>query len=75
MVADVIINKNLNSIETKLFIRGRKLNISPITQSYHKMLKDGRLNCPHFLLQKFQTNERYNKLNLIIHLIFALETL
>ena len=30
MIADMINNKKLNSIVTELFIRGRKLNISPI---------------------------------------------
>ena len=36
MIADIIHNKKLSSIVTELFIRGRKLNISPvfITQSY-----------------------------------------
>ena len=35
MIADMLSNKNLNPIVTKLFIRGRKLNISLvfITQS------------------------------------------
>ena len=28
MIADMILNKKLNSIVTELFIRGRKLNIS-----------------------------------------------
>ena len=28
MIADIIINKSLNSIVTELFTRGRKLNIS-----------------------------------------------
>ena len=28
MIADMLSNKKLNSIETELFIRGRKLNIS-----------------------------------------------
>ena len=28
MIADMLINKKLNSIVTELFIRGRKLNIS-----------------------------------------------
>ena len=41
MIADVINNKNLNSIVTELFIRGKKLNISIvfITQSYFKVPK------------------------------------
>ena len=54
MVADMIHNKNLNSIVTKLFIRGRKLSISLvfITQSYFKVPKDVRLNTSHFFIAK-----------------------
>ena len=39
MIADIIHNKELNSIVTELFIRSRKLNISLvfITQSYFKV--------------------------------------
>ena len=46
MIAGMISNKNLNSIVTELFIRGRKLNILPvfITQPYFKVSKDVRLN-------------------------------
>ena len=46
MIADMIFNKKINSIVTKLFIRGRKLNISLvfITQSYFKVPKDVGLN-------------------------------
>ena len=46
----MINNKKLNSIVTKLFIRGRKLNISLvfITKSYFKVPKDVRLNSTHF---------------------------
>ena len=52
MIADMIKNKELNSIVTELFIRGRKLNISLvfISQSYFKVPKDVRLNTTHFLL-------------------------
>ena len=41
MIADMIHNEKLNSIVTKLFIRGRKLNISLVfvTQSYFKFQK------------------------------------
>ena len=55
MIADMNQNKNLNSIVTELFIRGRKLNISLvfITQSYLKVPKDVRLNTTLFLSQKF----------------------
>ena len=51
MTADMINNKNLNSVVTELFIRGRKLNVSLvfITQSYFKVPKEVRLNYTHFL--------------------------
>ena len=54
MIADMINNKKLNSIVTKLFIRGRKLNISLffIAQSYFKVPKDVRLNTTHFFIAK-----------------------
>ena len=54
MIADMIHSKKLNSIVTKLFIRGRKLNISLvfITQSYFKVPKDVRLNTSHFFITK-----------------------
>ena len=50
----MIHNKNLNSIVTELFIRGRKLNISLVftTRSYFKVLKDVRLNTTHFFIAK-----------------------
>ena len=51
MIADMIKNKNLNSIVTELFIRGRKLNISLvfITQPYFTVPKDVRMNILTFL--------------------------
>ena len=54
MIADIIKNKKLHSIVTKLFIRGRKLNISLvfIIQSYLKVPKDVRLNTTHFFISK-----------------------
>ena len=54
MIADMINNKKLNSIVTKLFIRSRKLNISLvfITQSNFKVPKDVRLNSTHFFIMK-----------------------
>ena len=50
----MINNKKLNSVVTKLFIRGRKLNIYLvfITQSYFKVPKDVRLNTSHFFITK-----------------------
>ena len=52
IIYDMIHNKKLNSIVTELFIRGRKLNISVITQSYFKVPKDVRLNITHFCIAK-----------------------
>ena len=52
MIADMNNNKNLNSIVTELFSRGRKLNLSLvfITQEYFKVPKDVRLNSIYFSL-------------------------
>ena len=54
MIADIIKNKKLNSIVTKIFIRGRKLNISLvfITQSYFKVSKDVKLTSTYFFIMK-----------------------
>ena len=54
MIANMINNKKLNSLVTKLFIRGTKLNISFvfITQSYFKVPKDVRLNTTQFFISK-----------------------
>ena len=50
----MINNKKRNSIVTKLFTRGRKLNIFIvfIAQSYFKVPKDVRLNSTHFFIIK-----------------------
>ena len=54
MIADIVHNKKQNSIVTKLFIRGRKLNISLffIIQSYFKVQKNVWLNTTHFFISK-----------------------
>ena len=54
MIADMINDKQLDSIVTELFIRGRKLNVSIafITRSYFKVPKDVRLNSTHFFIMK-----------------------
>ena len=51
MIADMIHNKNLDSIVTELLIRGRKLNISLvfIVLSNFNFAKDVRLNTTHSL--------------------------
>ena len=63
MTADMIPNKKLNLIVTKLFIRGRKLNISLvfIIQSYFKVPKDLRLNPSHFFMAKILNKRVLNQ--------------
>ena len=53
MIADMVSNKKLNPIVAELFIRGRKLNISPVcfTQSYFAV--------PERYQTKFNTLFRY----------------
>ena len=54
MIADIPSNKKLNPIVTKLYIRGRKLNISLvfITQSYFAVPINIRLNSTHYFVMK-----------------------
>ena len=66
MIADMINNKQLNSIVTELFIRGRKLNISLIfiTQSYFKVPEDVRLNTSHFFIMKIRNKRELQQIEL-----------
>ena len=66
VIADMINNKNFNSIVTELFIRGRKLNISIvfITQSYFKVPKDVRLNSTHFFIMKIPNKRELQQIAL-----------
>ena len=59
MIADMVHNKELDSIVTELFIRGRKLDISLVfvTPSYFKVPKDVRLNATHIFIAKI-SNKR-----------------
>ena len=54
MIANMEFNKKLSPIVPKLFLRGRKLNISRffISQSYFKVLKTIRLNAIHYFIMK-----------------------
>ena len=54
MIADMLSNKKLKPIETELFIRGRKLNISLvfITESSFAVPKYLRLNFTHYFILK-----------------------
>ena len=66
MIADMINNKRLNAIVTKLFIRGRKLNISVvfITKSYFKVPKVVRLNSTHFFIMKIPNKRKLQQIAL-----------
>ena len=70
MTADMHNNKKFNKIVTDLIISGRKPNVYLvfITQSYFKVLKDGRLNTTHFFRKNF-------KLHIIIHQILTITAL
>ena len=52
MIADMLSNKKLNPIVSKLFVRWRKLNISlvSITQSYFVVPKNIRLNSAYYFV-------------------------
>ena len=52
MIADMLSNKKLKPIVTELFIRGRKPNIVPITESYFAVHKNIRLNSTHYFVMK-----------------------
>ena len=64
IIADMINNKNLNSIVTEFFIRGRKQNISLvfITQSYFKVPKDVKLNTTHFFIMKIMNKRELQQI-------------
>ena len=68
MITDMLDNKKLNWIVTELFIRGRTQNISFVfvTQSYFAAPKNVRITLCTTLLWKFQTNEKFKKIHLII---------
>ena len=61
MIADKLINKNLNSIVTELFYRGRKLSTSYvfIAQSYFALPKNIRLNSTHYFLIKIPNKREF----------------
>ena len=77
MISDMLSNKKISSVVTELFIRGRKLNISPdfMTQSYFAVSKNIRLNSRHYFVMKIPKKENFNKLCLIILQILTFKTL
>ena len=59
MIADMLTNKKLKPLVTKLFIRGRRLNISLafITQSYFAVSKNIRLNSTRVIIMKIPNKQ------------------
>ena len=57
-------NKKLNPIVTKLFIRGRKVNISLvfITQSCFAVSKNVRLNSTHYFIMKIPIEQDLHRI-------------
>ena len=66
IIADMINNKRLNPVVTRLFIRDIKSNISIafITQSYFKVWRDVRLNCKHFFIVKIPNKRELQQTSL-----------
>ena len=66
MIADMINNKKINSVITKLFIRGRKLKIylAFITQSYFKFPKPVRLNSTYLFIVKIPNKRELQQIEL-----------
>ena len=79
VMVDMLSNKKLNPIVTELFIRERKLIISPvyITQSYFGVPKYIRLNLTHCFCFENSKQKRASRncISLIIHQIFTFKTL
>ena len=80
MIANMLSNKELNSIVTELSVRGRKLNISLVssTQSYFAVLKNTRLNSTHYLVMKIPNKRELQEIVIgiaIIHQISTFEAL
>ena len=64
MIADIMTNKKFQSIIKELFIRCRKINISPvfITQSYFSVPKDVRLNSTWYLIMKINNKRELDNI-------------
>ena len=67
VIADIMTNKNFQSVIKELFIRCRKINISLvfITQSFPSVPKDLRLSSTHYFIMKI--NNRKELQNIAIN--------
>ena len=59
VISDMESNRKRKPKVTKLFLRGRKLNIplDVISQSYFKVLKTKRLNATRYFVMKISNNK------------------
>ena len=64
LTADMPSNKKLNVIVTKLFIRGRKLNISLIfiEQYFFTIPKTIKLNSTHYYVMKIPNKKEFQQI-------------
>ena len=64
MIASMLCDKKIKPIVIELFIRGRKLKISPdfITQPYFSVSKNIRINSTHYLIIKFPNKCEYQQI-------------
>ena len=64
MIADMLSNKKLNAITTKLFIRAKKLSFSLvfITKSYFVFPKNIRLNSTHYFVMRISNEREFQKI-------------
>ena len=65
MIADIMTNKKVQAIIKELFIRCKKLNISPVFITQSKVPKDARLYSTHYLIMKI--NNRKELRNIAIN--------
>ena len=65
MIADMLSNKKLNPVLTKILNRRRKLNISLvfITQSYVTAPKNVRLNSTYYFIMKILNKQEFQQIS------------
>ena len=74
MIADMLTNKKINPVVTELFLGGRKLNFTFVTQSYFAVRNIIRLNSTHYFVIKIPKKENFNKFCLIISQVLTFKT-
>ena len=64
MISHVMSNKKAQQVLKELFIKCRKLNISPcfLTQFYFSVPKDVRLNCTNYIIFKLNNKRELQKM-------------